>query len=386
MRRDAWEVYSKTLGVSVALSAAVVALERWLSLIIHEPVLRWATASAAIEVGVIVSLSLSLLGLRSYMRLREGLFEQMRPAIRDRVLALAFEGESWSTAVPESGPGRQVLEENLTQALATVKSAGRERLARFAVEQGFATEWRKASMAGAKGSRKRAIFLLGLIAPVADGQELLLTALDDRQPGVRAEACRALLAAGGPPSADRVFRTTLREPLVVRALLADDLKRYAGYLFSHTIPSVLESASREEAACCFEMLIAWRRAMPGFDIGRWLWTEQDALLTPLILALLPYVWTEESVEDYVSAALRSQHLEVQCAAALVAGRLQLQNLLPVLEIALSGDKALALAAGAALAEMGEAGERSLERMVAGADRRAAAVALEALEHRTVRAR
>jgi HEAT repeat protein len=335
-----------------------------------------------VQTGIILLLSLLLLSARAYARLKESLHEQIRPAIRDRVLALALEGESWSSEPPRRGPARQVLEENIADALTAVKAAGRERVARFAIQHGFAAQWQDALSSDSKNERKRAISLLGLISPVA-GNAALFAAIRDSDSGVRGQAYRALLMAGDTLSAEQVFQAVLRESLLIRALLADDLKRHAGYLLAHTIPRLLESATPAEAARCFEVLIAWKRAVPSFDVRPWLTREQDRLLAPLVLALLPYVLTEDSIADYVRAALENADSEVRRAAAEAAGRLKLARLIPALEAALFAERRVAVTAANALARIGEAGELVLEKIVVSADRKAAAVAMEALEHAAV---
>lgn len=385
IRREAWEVYSKTLAVSLVVFALDEVLERRLRPAIHNPVFCWAAAAGTVQTAAILLLSLALVAVRIYARFRESISEQMRPAIRDRVLALAFEGESWSTVVPSHGPGRQVVEEAIAHSLATLKAGRRERVARFAVESGFAGEWVRAFRSRAKTERKRAVALTGLISPVA-GNALLVEALEDKQAAVRAEACRALLVEGDAAQVDRVFRMVVGESLLMRALLADDLKRHAGYLLANTIRAILREGRQAEAARCFEILLAWKRAMPGFDIRPWLGEHEQPAFSRLVLGLLPYVWTDESIEAYVGAHLGRAEVEVRRAAAEAAGRLKLEGLMPQLERALGDDKRVALEAAQALAQMGDAGERCLERAVRGRERGAAAVATEALEQKTVRSR
>lgn len=383
IRRDAWEVYGKALAVLLVVYAANRLVERLFERTVQDQVLSWAAAFGAVQTGLILFLSFTLLGFRIFARWKENLYEQIRPAIRDRVLALAFEGESWSSEIPRHGPARQVLEASIASTLSTVKAAGRERVARFATQHGFAAQWLDELSSNSKNQRKRAVSLLGLISPVA-GSAALFAAIRDKEPAVRAEAYRALLIAGDVLSVEQVFRSVLDESLLVRALLADDLKRHAGYLLAHTVPRVLEEGTPAQVARCFEVLIAWKRAIPSLDIRPWLAAPPDASLAPLLLALLPYVLIDRSVEEYVAAALDSPQREIQRAAAEAAGRLKLAHLIPNLKSALAQDRGLALVAAAALAQMGEAGEQSLEKILVGQDRKAAAVAMEALEHTTVK--
>ena len=381
MKRDAWEVYSSTFAVCVVVFLADRTLANHLSSKIS-PAFRWAAAFAVVQAITLLLLSLYLLAQRAYARMKESIYGQMRPAIRDRILALAFEGEAWSTDVPESGPGRRVMEQTIAESLTTLKASGRDRVARFALEHGFVAQWINDFSSRSKSRRKRAIHLLGLVSSVA-GSTVLVTALEDKYAAIRVEACRALLS-GDQLDTEVVFRSVLRESLLIRALLADDLKRHARYLLKSAIPSLLETTSSLEKARCFEMLIAWKRALPSLDIQPWLEENGDPQLQQLALALLPYVSADVRVEDYVIAALKNDDPELQCSAAHVAGRLKLTRLIPLLSAALGKSRRLALASANAIAQMGEQGERCLEKIITGSDRNAAAFAMEALEHATVR--
>jgi len=380
--RAACEVYSKAFTVCVTAYLVILAAERLLHSVIPNETLRWATAFVIVQAVAIVALSLHLLVLRAYRQLKENIYEQIRPAIRDRVMALAFESESWSTGVPSRGVSRQVLEQSLAHALETLKASGRDRVARFALNRGFVAQWVKESSSRSKDVRKRAITLLGLTSPDA-GKTALATAFHDRNPAVRIAACRAVLTSGDLAGAGDVFRLVLGESLLMRALLADDLKRRATYLLVNVIPPLLEKPPSLETARCFEMLIAWKRALPSFDIQPWLSGQRNQFLRPLVFGLLPYVPVDNSIEDRLASAIKSGELEAQCAAADAAGRLKRERLIPVLADALGREKRLALAAANAIAQMGEPGERYLEKIVVGPDRNAAAVALEALERVTV---
>lgn len=382
MTRDGWEVCIKTFLVCAAVYIVNQLVERQLAARIQDPGVRRAAAFAIVQAAAVVFLSFHLISNRAYTRVKENIYHQIRAAIRDRVLMLAFEGESWSSGVPTHGPARHVMEESVAHALTTLKSAGRDRVARFALEQGLVAEWVKTFSNGSKRDRKRTIPLLGLVSPVA-GSTVLPLALRDKNAAVRIEAFRAL-TLGDRKDIDAVFRLVLRESLVVRALLAGDLKPHAPYLLANTIPALLIRASKFEVARCFEILIAWKRALPAFDIHPWLQGDPDPLLWPLVLALLPYAPVDDSVEEYVRSALNSGDLEVRCAAATAAGSLKLEHLIPALSATLSEDKRLALASATALARMGEAGERCLEEILVRGNRRAASFAMEALEHATVR--
>jgi len=384
LTRDAREVYSKTLAVSLIFFLVIGSIQHLLQHRIHDRVFRWATAFALVQIIAIVSLSLGLLASRAWASMKKSIDDQLRPAIRDRVMALAFEGESWSSSVPERGPARRVLEESVAHALVTLKPPRRDRIAQFAVEWKFAAQWTEEfASSRSKSVRRRAISLLGPLSPIV-GKTALSAALHDEDPIVRSEASRALLIQNDHAGVENVFRSLLSESLLVRALLASELKRHTRFWLNHTIPVLLEEGNRLEVERCLEMLIAWKRALPTFDVLPWLSRDRDRSLWPLLFALLPYVAVDDWIEDYLISALASNHVPLQCEAAKAAGRLRLERLIPALSATLHQDRQLGLASATAIAQMGEHGERHLEKIAAGSDRRAAAVAMEALEHITVR--
>ena len=380
--RDSWDVYVKSGAVCMGVCLANLELELTLTPFISDRALRWASAFAVIQGAAIILLVVYLLGRRALAGLKDSIYEQLRPAIHERVSALALAGEKWSSVVPEHGAARHVLEESIANSLSTLKESGRDRIAQFAVDHGFSAQWIKALSSPLKRERKRAVMLLGLVSQAA-GSSAIPAALGDNEPAVRIEAARALLMVGDLHHVDRVFRSMLRESLLVRALLASDLKLHARYLLANTIPEVLAEGSHVDIVRCLETMVAWKRALPSFDIRPWLAEPRDPLIWRLALAMLPYVPVDDSIGDHLLRALESTDLEVQCAAARAAGQLRIERLMPALALSLSQNRQLALSSATAMAQMGMPGERDLAKMVCRADREAAAVAMEALESLTV---
>ena len=375
-------VYFKTACCCVAAGLLNLALDRLFTPWIHDRVFRVASAFSLLQLAAIACIAVYLFSRRAYNRHQEAIHEQIRPAIQERVMALALAGEAWSTPVPKRGPARLVLEQCLAHALVSLKDSGRDRLIQFACQHGFAKQWLQAFSSGSAEQRKRAVALIGLVAP-KEGSKIIQSALQDEHPAVRTEAARALLVTGNRTDVDRVFRSVLREPRLNRALLTSDMKRHAGYLLAHTIPAVIAESHKSDVQSCLEILTVWKLANPGLDIARLLDKHCDGFVLPLVVELLPYVAVEDSMEDRLGSALESTHLEVQCAAARATGQLKLQRLIPALVQLLHQNGRLAVTAATALGQMGAQGARHLETIVRGTDRRAAAVAMEALETLTV---
>jgi hypothetical protein len=377
-----WGLYTKTGCFCFGVCAVLLTFDRLLTPWIRDVMLRWAVTLSVIQVVAAISITIYLLGQRAYARFQRSIHDQMRPAIQERVMALALAGERWSTAVPKHGASRYVLEQCLANALSGLKESGRDRIARFAVDQGFAKQWEKTLESGTLDERKRAISLLGLVSNV-NGSATVRLAVHDKQPAIRVEAARALLISGDPQILDAIFRSMLRESLLVRVLLSGDLKRHARYLLASTIPSVLDEETNPDIIHCLEILTMWRLAIPALNIASLLARHQDPLILPLLVTLLPYVSVEDSIDDVLLSALRNMDLEVQCAAARAAGQLKLTRLIPALVPFVYQNVRLAIASATALAQMGIEGVRNLETIVRGADRKAASVAMEALETLTI---
>lgn len=376
-------VYLNTACVCLTLSLLSLAVSRALMLYMHDIALLQAAALAVVQAFAIVMIAIYLLVRRACTSYRDGIYEQIRPAIQERVMALAFSGEAWSTKIPKRWPASRVLEECVARALTGLKDSSRDHLASFARDQGFTREWTKTLSSGSREQRKRAISLLGAAAHglAASSVERIAieSALHDKDSATRTGASRALLAMGDPEKFHLVFRSTLGESILVRALLIGDLKRHARYLLASTIPSILAGDSLLEAKNCLEILTVWKVATPKLEILSLLDKHLDPLVTSLVLELLPYMQVDDSLEDRLSLLLNSSHIEMQCAAARACGRMKLSRLSPALLEALHRNRRLALSAATSLAQLGAQGKRQLESIIRGNDHGAAAVAMEALE-------
>ncbi len=383
--RGKWSVYGKAALVCVAAFLANMLLARFLLPFIRDATLRWAAALSLVQVLAVAVIAAYLVSRRLYHRFEKNLHHQIRPAIEERVMALALDGEVWSTSVPSRGPARRVLENCLAHALAAFKETSRDRVARFALEHSFVAQWeRTARLSKNVEARGRALFLLGLVSRLA-GDAVICDALSDSSPAIRTAAADALLVNGEPDAINRVFRCALGESLLTRSLLAGDLKRYARHLLATTVPALLAETANPDTIRCLEIVATWKLAMPGIDIAPLLAVHGGKPVLPLVVALLPYVEVNDEIENYLLSAIDDADQQVQCAAARAIGELKLSRMIPALARALNQSSVLALVAAQSLARMGEPGTHQLAATISGPDRRAAAVALEALEHASVAA-
>ena len=376
-------VYLKTACVCLTLCLASLAVWRVLMPYMHDTALPQAAALVLVQATTIVMIAIYLLVRRACTSYRDGIYEQIRPAIQERVMALAFSGEAWATTIPKRWPSRAVLEECVARALTGLKDSSRNRMACFARDQGFGRQWAKTFSSGSREQRRRAISLLGAVAEglAASSAESIAieSALFERDAAIRTGAARALLTIGDAEKVDWVFRSTLRESMLVRALLIGDLKRHARHLLAGTVPSILAGDSPADIRSCLEILAVWKVAAPNINILSLLDKHLDPRVISLVLELLPYTQVNDSLEGRLSLMIKGANSEMQCAAARACGRMKLSRLSPALVEALHQNRNFALSAASALAQLGAEGKLQLENIIRGNDRGAAAVAMEALE-------
>ncbi len=375
-KRNTIEVYAKAFSVCLATFLVTELVEGRTSRVQAFP-LRWAYAFTAVQGVTMLFMGLYLVIQRGFAQWREARYDRIRPAVREQVLSMAFEGAAGTDRLLDNRQSRRVLEESVIAALSTLKSTGRDRIGRFAMEQGFATAWLKSFSSRSSRVRRRAISLLGLISPVA-GATVLPIALHDRDLAVRTEACRALLIFGERAGVDQVFRLAVRESLLTRALLTDDLRPFAAILLADTVPTLLQTGSFEEIRNCFQILTSWNRALPQLDLGPWL-ADTDTRWTRELLALIPFVAIESEGEEFLHVALHSTDRAIQCAALQTVGQVGSAAFLPSLQLLLGDDKLLSWHAAQAIAHCGAEGKSLLEHTVTTGSRAGAGVALEALE-------
>lgn len=272
--------------------------------------------------------------------------------------------------------------EVLAAFLLSIVGDARHRLTLLAVELGIVRRWERQARAARPEIRRAAMEKLGgLSAGVA--HEALIAALDDCEVVNRVSASRALLRAAAPGDVERVFAFALAQPPLVRALLVDELREYAGLLCEKAIPELLRSRDALRMRHGLELITAWCKTVPLPDLAPLL-THADAELRAAAFQLLRYALPYAArpsgeVEVRISEALDDPDPRVQAAAAGAAGRLQVVSSLPALTRCLHRpDPQVALAAARALASLGRCGADVLELTV-HSGLPPAAIALEIFE-------
>jgi len=197
--------------------------------------------------------------------------------------------------------------------------------------------------------------------------DLLLQALKDADPEVRLPAARALVQSGSIDELGHVFRLAVSQSLLIRILLAEDLRRHATELCAQAIPQVLAGDNPKQTVAALQILIAWERALPLPDLHKLLESDnREVRLEALRLAKLVPLSAEN--RSALLRFLREGDEEENTLAALTAGRLRLQEALPSLARCLrTGTSELAGIAASALAEMPPKGWQTLQQIAGGTD-------------------
>jgi hypothetical protein len=264
----------------------------------------------------------------------------------------------------------------------TVSGDTRDRLCNLALDLALVHDWCEETRSRDPIRRRTAYARLSFACAYEPcyrvAGELLTLGLRDQDREVRLAACRALLQAGDMPNVEKVFEFAASHNLLVRILLADDLRRYAIPLCSRAIPEALRSPDPQRALATLEMLVAWERAMPLGDLDKLLLhPNREIRLCALRLAAVTPV--TEANRAAIVRLLIEEDTEVCIGAAFTAGRLRIEEALPRLARCVrSSPVELALAAAEALARMVPKGREVLRELSLSAEPAAASAAAEAL--------
>jgi hypothetical protein len=264
----------------------------------------------------------------------------------------------------------------------TVGGSARDRLCDLALEFSLVHEWCQDAHSKDQLVRRKAYVRLSFVCAYEPCRrvagDLLLLALEDIDPQVRLAAARALVQSGSIDELGHVFRLAVTQSLLIRLLLAEDLRRHASDLCGHAVPVVLGGDNAKQTIAALQILVAWERALPLPNLHRQLESSNhDIRLEALRLA--PLVPLSPENRASVLRLLHEGENDENTAAALAAGRLRLQEALASLAYCLrTGTAELARIAAAAMAEMPPKGWQTLQEIAAGDDTSAliAAAALE----------
>ena len=272
----------------------------------------------------------------------------------------------------------------------TVAGGALDRLCEIAIELALVQDWCVEARAKDPIHRRPAFARLAFVCAYEPCRrlagDLLMGALNDADPEVRFCAWRSLAQAGSITEIERLFGAALSQPLLIRILLTEELRRCAVQLCERAVILELQSRDNQRVLACLEMLVAWERAVPVPDV-RFLIESGDRRIRIQALRLSPLVPLESADLNSIIRMLMNEDAETAAAAAAAVGRLRYAEALPELARCMrSKVPAVARAAAEAMAHMPPKGWATLEELSASPDPLTAGAAEEALERAQRRAR
>ena len=409
LSRDSWGqlvVFSKAFVVMVAVLGAVWSVHRNITS-------RWIhdlTPSLGVAC-LMVQFVLALAGLaasgsikkRDQRRLRRE--AHLLPVIRKRLTAhLLHEGSDDELRKLRRQYPRE-FELCLLESLNHSQGQARERLSALAESLGFVTQWQQDAQRG-NGAQLAAIESLGLLSanlslpvlqPLAIGSHTLARAAALRVM-VTLAARTPLPPSANAPSLAAIFRIVVSSPLLVRVMLASELRRHVQSLSVQGIPEILKSERRSSALlAALQMVESWRCGLPLQELQS-LMHHTDGGIRAAALRLAPLealhsgenaAWGSRSlsvqsnagsVVPLVISGLLDSDVRVKVAALSAAAGLQISSALPLIKSIVDANTHghLASLACIALANMGPQGRAILQSKIHSGQPGVAASAVEAL--------
>jgi hypothetical protein len=329
--------------------------------------------------------------LRAFKRQHElRLSAELQPQMREELVA-SLAGSADQTKLKELClRSRRDVSEALMSFQGTVAGGALDRLCEISMELGLIRDWCADARSTRSVRRRTAFARLSFVCAYEPCRrmagDLLEAALDDPDPEVRFCSWRSLARSGTIPEIEKLFSAALSQPLLIRILLTEELRRFAVPLCERAVILALKSEDKGRVLACLEMLVAWERSVPVPDL-RFLIDSPDRRIRIQALRLAPLVPLERADLSAIIQALLGEDVELTTAAAVACGRLQFEEALPGLARCLrSKDAGLARAAAEALARIQPRGWTILREMCTSPNPLTAGAAAEALERAQRQAR
>ena len=344
---------------------------------IPQRALALATAFISIQsLMIAVQLGISV-SVKKCRQRAQALAQTIQPVVRDHAAAHAAGDDRLSPLAALAGRHRDQVEIGLIEVLTAIQGDGRRRVALLADQLGFVALWR-AQASSYRGDRRRvAIERLGKLGR-SDLRPVFETALADPDLLIRATACRSLLELPDPANAGDMFRLAVEGPLLLRAVLAGELRRHSLSLRHHGVPECLAGGQTGEILAGLSLIEAWGRALSIPQIAS-LMIDRSVAVRAAAVRALSFVDCGWDTEFLILAALDDPAPQVRLAALNTCSRRALASALPSLERRLrERTPEIVAAACEALGSLGKEGARVLDRCILDPDRFLAMKATEAL--------
>ncbi len=386
-----WAAFRQTgLDRTVILLKAVVVMAAFLYPVwwLHRNVvssrvpqipLSLAIAFIGVQVASIFIQLLASSFVKKVESLRTARSARLRPAIREQIAAFLVGQDSKHVPAELRALGRRSsrdVEVCLVEALTAVDGQAQRKLSELAVELGLVDRWRRRSRRGRREC-KQAVEHLGQLTP-----SLACSALRPllKNPKTAAEPIiyRALVRCASKDDLNLLFRNAADAPLLLRAMLAGELRDYAPQLTAVALPAVLKDGTPRQIAGALEMAAAWRCPLPLTALAP-LMRHPDAKVRANALKLSAFSGLSQGGERLILRALDDPAPEVQKTAIGLAGRLRLNQALGRLVVVMRHkDGETSRLACLALAMLGASGEAFLQSDIMTSDPRSAGRAAESL--------
>jgi hypothetical protein len=384
-QKTRFEIWWKTFQVTVLyLLAITVFYTHVFSKIFDQPEVS-DTAPLSLALSFLAIQFLVIAILTAVLVLRKAIGESKArhslnicPLIREKlaIYAIGDDDDSELRRLQRNDP--KIVEECLVEFLHSMTGDGRERMSHLAIVLGFVDVWNKRCQSHNPEIREESISRLGQLSEVIVS-DVLLKALDDSEETIRVEACRALIRSTKPEYVERAFSFVTTQSLLVRSLLAEELRPYAFLLMERVIPRLLDSPDPKIVFVTLEILGAWRSILPLPNARNLLGHANPEVRAKALLAL-SYTSAGDESEQEILKAFEDPDETVKVAAIFAAARLKISSALPNLLLCLrDGNSESGRAAAYALSQIGAHGLNALEKEMLSPNRFAAAAALEIYE-------
>ena len=259
----------------------------------------------------------------------------------------------------------------------------RERLCALALELALVHDWCEETQSKDPRKQRLAMRKLAFASSYEPCRrataELLMRRLKDPDETVRRLAARGLAQSGDPGTLELVFETAISGSLLDRIVLAEDLRQHATQLCENAVPAALLSDNISRIVAGLQMVTAWERGVVLEKLPALL-NHRDRSVRLHALRAAGSVPMTREVRSEIVRTLNDPDEELGVAAVLTAGRLRIEESLPLLARFLRTAPAeLARTAAAALAELAPKGLQVLEEFSVSDNPVTAAAAAQALE-------